>query len=141
MQQNEIVIFILRTAHIWNNRWCQSLIEDMKLQSAFRICRFHIHGFNQLWIKNIRKKIPESSKRQNLNLPCLGNYLYGIYIVLGFLKFLFQSILDLRCCVSDTQQSDLLIHIHICILFQMLFLYTLLQSIEQSSLCYTLGPC
>ena len=28
------------------------------------------------------KKInPESSKKQNLNLPCAGNYLHGVYVV------------------------------------------------------------
>ena len=28
-----------------------------------------------------RKKIPESSQKQNLNLPLTSNYLYSIYIV------------------------------------------------------------
>lgn len=38
---------------------------------------FHIHGFNQLWIKNNlrrKKKIPGSSKMQNLSLPCAEHY-------------------------------------------------------------------
>jgi hypothetical protein len=26
------------------------------MQSALHICGFHIHGFNQLWIKNIGEK-------------------------------------------------------------------------------------
>ena len=43
--------------------------------------------------------------------------------------------------VSGVQQSDLVIHIHISILFLILFPYRLLQSIEYSSLCYTVGPC
>ena len=43
--------------------------------------------------------------------------------------------------VSDIQQSDSVIHIHVSILFQILFLIRLLQNIEQSSLCYTVGPC
>ena len=30
-----------------------------------------------------KKKYPECSKKQNLNLPCAGNNLYNIYIVLG----------------------------------------------------------
>ena len=29
------------------------------------------------------KKIPESPKKQNLNLPCFGSYLHIIYIVAG----------------------------------------------------------
>ena len=43
--------------------------------------------------------------------------------------------------VSGVQQSDTVIHIHVSILFQILFPFRLLQSIEQSSLCYTVGPC
>ena len=41
---------------------------------AFRV-------FNQLQMKNIQKKIPESSKKQNLNLLHGGSYLHIIYIV------------------------------------------------------------
>lgn len=33
------------------------------------------------WIKNIWKKFPESSKKQNLTLLPGGNHLYSIYIV------------------------------------------------------------
>ena len=43
--------------------------------------------------------------------------------------------------VSSVQQSDLVIHVHVSILFQILFPFRLLQNIEQSSLCYTVGPC
>ena len=38
-------------------------------------------------------------------------------------------------------QSDPVIHVHVSILFQILFKFKLLQSLEQSSLCYTVGPC
>ena len=43
--------------------------------------------------------------------------------------------------VSGVQQSDSVIHMHKAILFQVLFPYRLLQNIEQSSLCYTVGRC
>ena len=43
--------------------------------------------------------------------------------------------------VSGVQQSDSFIHIHVSILFQILFPFSLLYNIEQSSLCYTVGPC
>ena len=39
--------------------------------------------------------------------------------------------------VSGVQQSDSVIHIHVSILFQILFLFRLLHNIEQSSLCCT----
>ena len=43
--------------------------------------------------------------------------------------------------VSGVHQSDSVIHIHVSILFQILFLFRLLQNNEQRSLCYTVGPC
>ena len=43
--------------------------------------------------------------------------------------------------VSDVHQSDAVIHIHVSILFQILFPFKLLHNIEQSSLCYTAGSC
>ena len=41
--------------------------------------------------------------------------------------------------VSGVQYSDSVIYIYI--LFQILFLYRLLQDIEYCSLCYTVGLC
>ena len=38
--------------------------------------------------------------------------------------------------VSGVQQSDSVIHIHVSILFQILYPFRLLQNIERSSLCY-----
>ena len=43
--------------------------------------------------------------------------------------------------VSGVQHSDLVIHVHVSILFQSLFPFRLLCNIEQHSLCYTVGPC
>ena len=43
--------------------------------------------------------------------------------------------------VLGVQQSDSVIHIHVSILFQILFPFRLLHCIEQSSLYYTAGPC
>ena len=42
---------------------------------------------------------------------------------------------------SGVQQSGLVTHTHISILFQVLFPYKLLQNIEYSSLYYLVGPC
>ena len=43
--------------------------------------------------------------------------------------------------VSGVKQSDSVIPIHVFILFQITFLFRLLENIEQGSLCYTVGPC
>ena len=55
-----------------------------------------------------------------------------------------KHILDLQCCVGfsfTAKWFSYILHIHISILFQILFPSRLLQNIEQSSLCYTVGLC
>ena len=36
--------------------------------------------------QNLKKRIPESSKKPNLNLPRIGNYLHSICIILGIMS-------------------------------------------------------
>ena len=43
--------------------------------------------------------------------------------------------------VLGVQQSYSAFHIRISILFQVIFPYRLLQNIEESYLCCTVGPC
>ena len=43
--------------------------------------------------------------------------------------------------VSSVQQSDSVIHVCVSILFRVLFPFNLIHNIEQSYLCYTVGPC
>ena len=63
-----------------------------------------------------------------------------LYILFSFNFISYWSTADLNVVlISGVQQSDSVIHISI--LFQILFPFRLLQSIKQSSLCYTAGPC
>ena len=58
----------------------------------------------------------------------------------SFFNLIYCPIVDLQCCISFCcMQSELFIHRHISTLFQILFPYRLLQSIEQSSLCHSVG--
>ena len=59
----------------------------------------------------------------------------------NFLFYIRVQLIDNIVLVSSVQQSDLAIHIYVSILFQILSPFRLLQNIEQSSLCYTVGPC
>ena len=63
--------------------------------SALCLCVLHICRANRLQIKSIWKKIPESFKMQNLNLPLhpiyiactlYFNYLHNLYIVLDIIS-------------------------------------------------------
>ena len=61
-----------------------------------------------------------------------------------FLNFLFYigvQLINNVVIVSDAQQSNSAIHIHVSILPQTPLPSRLPHNIEQSSLCYTVGPC
>ena len=65
-------------------------------------------------------------------------------IYLFILKFIFYwTIVDLQCCVSFRCMAKWFIcmYTYTFIRFQILFPCKLSQNIEQSSLCYTVGPC
>ena len=48
---------------------------------GFCICGFPVYRFNQLYVQNVKKKIPKSLKTHNLNSLCAKKYLYSIYIL------------------------------------------------------------
>ena len=73
-------------------------------------------------------------------------YLFFFFwqIPVFFLNFLFYigvQLINNVVLASGAQQNDSLIHIHLSILSQILFPSRSLHNIEQSSLCYTVGPC
>ena len=86
---------------------------------------------------------------QHLELDCLGCcflwvFFFFFLVIFLFFNFLFcigVQLIDNVVLVSGVQQSDSVIHIHVSILFHILFSIRLLQNTEQSSLCYTVGPC
>ena len=43
--------------------------------------------------------------------------------------------------VSGVWQRDSVVHIHVSVLFQILFPFRFLQDIEPNSMFYTVGPC
>ena len=56
------------------------------INTALYICEFCICISNQPQIKDIWKKIPESSQKQNLNFPYTSNYLHSMYVVFGIIS-------------------------------------------------------
>ena len=59
----------------------------------------------------------------------------------NFLFYIGVSLINNVVFIPGVQQSDSGVHIHVSILFQFIFPFMLLNSIEQSSLCYTVCPC
>ena len=59
----------------------------------------------------------------------------------NFLIYTEVYLINNSVMVLGVQQSDSVIHIHVFILFQVLFLLRLLYNVEESSLCSILGPC
>ena len=66
----------------------------------------------------------------------VGHFVFKSFFFLIGIQLIYNVVL-----VSGVQQNDSIIHIHISILFQIIFPFRLLQSIKQSSLCYTVGYC
>ena len=61
-----------------------------------------------------------------------------------FFSFLFYILIQLInnvVVVSGVKQSDSVLNMYVSILFKILFPFKLLCNTEQSSLCYTIGPC
>ena len=88
-----------------------SEVEIKSLENFSQTVRFYLQGNSigppYLWVLNLdiqattdrkywwnifwkysEKLIPESSKKQNLNLPHAGNYVHSTYISLGILSHL-----------------------------------------------------
>ena len=80
-------------------------------------------------------RVPDKSVQQNRAKVWSYTCPFYFYVLIYFIEvYLIYNIV----LVSDIQQSDSVIHIYI--LFQILFDYGLLQDIEYSSLCCTVGP-
>ena len=70
-----------------------------------------------------------------------GLHVAGNPVIYLFFNFIGAYLIYNVVLVSGVQQSDSVIHIHIFILFQILFPLRLLQNNELHSLCYTVGAC
>ena len=89
---------------------------DFYVQPTLIICRFQILELNQPWMENTQRKVPEVSKKPNLNLlwqqlftqhfPYVYSYLYDIYIVfsiisnLGMIYSIWKDVLLPRKCYT-----------------------------------------
>ena len=82
----------------------------------------------------------QTGEENILCFPSLSTYLFFLALSL---KKIYWSIADLQCCVSFKGTAKWFHYTctYIFIIFQILFPYRLLQNIEYSSLCYTVGPC
>ena len=71
--------------------------------------------------------------RKNTKNNALNVYLLTRMISFKFLYSIGVQLINKAVLVSGVQQSDLVIHIRVSILFQVLYPFTLLHNIEQSS--------
>lgn len=59
-----------------------SCLPYTELRLVLHICQLPIRGFNQHRWKLLFFLIPENSQKPSFNIPCAGNYLHSICIVL-----------------------------------------------------------
>ena len=97
----------------------------------------------ELQNKNAGRVLTEQCEQEQIDLLLLDStspFFIGEILFYSNKQFFIEVQLIYNVVlVSGVQQSDSVIYIYI--LFQVLFHYGLLQEIEQSSLCYTVGPC
>ena len=90
--------------------------------------------------------VGSSQTRARTRVPCISRQTLNHCATReARLFFFFKSFIGVQLIynvvlVLGVQQSESVIHIHISTLFQILFPHRPLQSIEQSFLCYTVGP-
>ena len=90
--------------------------------------------FTNLRLRTLDLDKPISRSQVSLEkIPTLNSFFF-------FLIFIGVQLIYNVVLLLGVQQSESVIHIHISTLFQILFPYRPLQSTEQSSLCYTVGP-
>ena len=75
----------------------------------------------------------------SLMSPALAGRFFTLTLLYFFFFLIGVELIYNVVLVSDVQQSHSVIQIQISVLFQILFPCRLLQHIEQSSLCYTVG--
>ena len=75
-------------------------------------------------------KYPQNYQRVTVRKSFFFNFLFCIGV----------ELINNVVIVSGVQPSDSVTHIHVSILFQILFPFRQLHNIEQNSLCYTVGP-
>ena len=83
---------------------------------------------------------PWDSPGKNTGMGC-HFLLQGIFLTQGSNPHLRSPALADGFFIASTIWEAPLKHIHVSILFQILFPFRLLHNIEQSSLCCTVGPC
>ena len=91
------------------------------------------------------------SEKYYLVLICIAIIVSGLEFVFSFIFLAFYFILEYNNCycmtvnivviISGGQQRGLAIHIHVSLLPQTPFPTRLPHNIEQSSMCYIVGPC
>ena len=90
--------------------------------------------------------LPTRMARQTIQSVSEVTEQLGFFVFIFLIKKLKQFyigvyLINSVMLVSGVQQSDSIIHIHVSSLFQIIFPFRLLQSTEQGSPCYSVGPC
>ena len=112
--------------------WWRNLPSILVLPQAFEFCYTYA---------SISLSLPFMVTNEDSGLWSMGCSPVLVFFLFNFLFYIGVQLINNVEFVSGVQQSDSVIHTHVSILFQSFFPFRLLHNIEQSSLCYTAGPC
>ena len=115
-----------------------SLVAEPGLQAAWAsVIVVHELSCSAAWVS--------SWTRDWTCVACIGRWILNHYTTTKevLIYFFNWSIVNLQFCLSFkcTTKWFNYIYMYVYIFFQILFHYKLLQDIQYSSLCYTVGPC
>ena len=103
------------------------------------MCTWDAHIVSKTKTETKQKTVLTQAEMSYTNLTKMFFPFYFYFF--NFLFYIGVQLINNVVLSSGVQQSDSIICIHESILFQILFPFRLLHNIEQSSLCYTVGPC
>ena len=139
--------FITEMVSYWKNRAESPLIPNIELFLLFSsvapapLTPTEQNVCDDIW-KMAINLLTLFTSRESMSLPLKSGNLMIIFFFQTTFHWNIVDLLTNVVLVSGVQQSDS--YIYVCmythILFQVIFHYTLLQDIEYSSLCYTMGP-
>ena len=133
----------MQEMQVWSLGWADPL--DKKVATHSSILAWEIPWTEEpggLWPMGLQKSQTQFSNYTTTTISlCAYLYIYRYRYRYRYRYHIFFLVLFYFGVFSYSIWRDSVTHIYVSVLFQIIFPFRLLQSMEQSSLCYTVWPC